>query len=456
MSCFIYAETYDIPIDFWKHYIPKTNNNILCTFNDIEYRLHTHKCGNGFYVNISNEIYIITCFHVINYNYVKIISYYFNTDGKLCSHILKPYIIIEEFDIVILKIEGTYDIKTLHVYDEKECTRISDIDVNKSFDICTYLYDRTFLFQNGQTVTRTEFNNIEQVAFITKYITGLCIPFINVIPYEENIQYNGMSGSIVFNNSLLTGIVMIKDIASRCIQILPISICLYIVQSFLKTPQKNLSMIIMHTILVADENTDKSINYYGHYVTDSFDIVYMTPNRKKKHMFCKGDIIISFDGHQITKNGTIFCERFGSNIQIKTYFMFQIMQNDFVQIDYVRENNKCSCIINGVDPKMYLGYNLCKQYAFLYYDGFIFTELSEELLEYFATNNILSLLTENKQLNIVANKINKKYVALVSIEDHYSKTKQRTTKIKGIDISMKDQISILKKVGNDEVQVYVI
>jgi hypothetical protein len=461
MSCFIYVKTYDPPDDYWRHYALNTEKNhrnsdevIECSMNDIENKKIHRKVGNGFFVKIDNKLCVVTCFHIIGSNNMEIYAIFF--DKKTNRQIIINLTLIktiEEFDIAILDINASTDLsENQNMYNDYELdTQINKINKKKKFIINSYIEKNSEIQYNN---IETNFQSIENLKYITEYTKGYEIPFINVtISCGTVVNMQGISGSIVINDDIPIGVAVFSNIAKNIIHIIPISIVINIVKSFLKDESKELTLLILNADFVADKNDDV-VNFYGHYVIENFGVNYTT-DTKKKFNFKQDDIILKINNNMFLEDGTIWCEKLGCRVKFKTYAMLNFIFNNYVEICYMRNDKIYSCKIMGVNPQLYFSYNLQKQQTFLYHDGFTFVELSEYVLKYFESKNIL---IGDAKLNFINSKTKqKKYVVLASIDYNYliethSQNKDHWIYLKNSGFPFIDnKLTILKKIGNDEV-----
>lgn len=464
MSCFIYAKTCDPPIDFWRYYTNTTNSNDVteCSIDDISCKIVSEKVGNGFFLNISGKIYVVACFHTIGHNNMKVTSSYFDKDkNNLVTLDLTLKYIIEEFDIAIFETEKKINLNSVY-------TECEDYQISKKKQIGECIIKPYVL--NGdliqQTSISTIYDKIENINFVIKNVNGYEIPFINLKTKETLNNLPGLSGSIVFNNDKPLGIVMLLDTQTKIIHAMPFNIVIEIVKAFVQQGSRELHMLILNTDLVYDEE-EGIINYYGHQVTENFGITYQTNNvipdttrvplgrtgkayaqfarqnlKDSIFTFEKNDIILSINNNVINEKGYIACDKLGYEFKLKAYAMLQFIFNDYIEVKIMRESKIMSCKIIGANPEMYLSCNLRKQKTFLYYEDFIFMELSEQMLEYLRSKNML--LIKNNEISIINTKMKqKKHVVFVCVNHD-------TLRKNNIPFE-NNKLAILDKVGKDEV-----
>ena len=476
MSCFIYAKTCDPPIDFWRYYTNTTNSNdvIECSIDDISCGIISEKVGNGFFLNIGGKIYVVTCFHAIGHNNVKVTSSYFDKEkNALITINLTLKYVIEEFDIAIFETEKNFGFES--VYNACEDYRMSK---KKQIGECII---KSYVL-NGDLIQKISMNTIydetENIKFVIKNMPGYEIPFINLKTKETSNNLNnfpGLSGSIVFSGDKPLGIVMLLDTQTKIIHAMPFNIVIEIVKAYIQQGPRELRMLILNSDLVYDEE-EGIINYYGHLVTENFGISYQTNNvipdttrvplgrtgkayaqfakqnlkdsrseqsRREDSIFTfeENDIIISINNNVVNEKGYIVCDRLGYEFKLKAYVMLEFIFNDYIEVKIMRDSKIISCKIMGVNPEMYLSCNLRKQKTFLYYEDFIFMELSQQMLEYLRSKNMLLI---NNEISIINTKTKqKKHVVFVCV-NHDTLRKNNIA-------FENNKLAILDKVGKDEV-----
>jgi hypothetical protein len=92
------------------------------------------------------------------------------------------------------------------------------------------------------------------------------------------------------------------------------------------------------------------------------------------------------------------------------------MYNDHVKFNILRNKKKIEYNIKGVNIDSILTYNIYNSNKYIYYEGFIFVELSEDLLEYFQKEK---LYIPNRLLLINPTIMKKKYIILIHIDYEY-------------------------------------
>lgn len=450
MSCCIYSESEDVPIDFW-NYIDYDEQKIR--------KKMKKRFGNGFFVKIENVVYIVSCFHIIERNNMKNIVYY-NYEGKKNVFEAKQILYMEEYDISILI--PKYNVIINHYYTVEELDNKLDCIINSKSYIQTYLFNNS-LVRNEYSKIECHYMGIMEEKVVSNILFGHEIPCINVL-INEKIDINGMSGSLIFIDDKPMGMIIANK--KNIISSLPLCLIIKLIQINKNKNEKMGSIIFSSNICeIILENTtkfsnknlknifkDKKIN--GHYILDSHDISYVALDKNKKEFnfnFMKSDIIIMIDNKFIEDNGYIYCDKIGYNIKISTYFLLNMNKNEYHNIVICRNDNidvykiKSNCLKNMIP------YNIGKKTEYCYYGGFVFAELSDRMLEYFKEKNILIY----GEINSIQKVGEYKYVVLVNINYDYIKNnyKNKYEELMKRNFPFdNNKILILNKIGNVVIQ----
>jgi maleate cis-trans isomerase len=465
MSCYIYSDTNDLPIDFWNYINFSDNDNEfkLCSLDDINIGTTNQRVGNGFIINIYNKIYIITCFHIIGKNNMKNKMYFYDSHQNIHHQNIKIVNIIEEFDIAIMEPMNPQDI------DQNIIFKNNDL-LNKIYEcpttgIIKHMSSNISSLNNAlinliSEETLCNINNIKNVDLLSSYLKIYSVPCLNItLNCEIEInKIHGLSGSIIIGENKILGMIILNE--NQNIYALPIPIIIELVKIAIKT-KKNIEGIIINTQLCSF-TMDKTIKhnniiykndklYNGHIVTDNFDISYQRNDKLTSFKFKSGkemddkDIILSVNNNLIDQDGNIYNEIIGHSIKLGLSLLLSFYNNNFASVEYLR-NNKIDVVnIKGIEIDKHLSIHNKLNDKFIYYEGFVFAELSEDLIGYFYKKNIKIEGTFN-----FVNKKQFKYVVLVYINwnylvKEYNKGLSEFRKYNFID----NKIFILEKIGNE-------
>jgi len=490
MTCFIYSEFDDTGNNLIKNFRDNLGNiNLYDNKNDLKYMSvddfwgHTIiSVSNGFFVNICDEVFVISTCHSICSNRATIFSFYMD-DGIVKKIKLSVKKIIEEFDLAILSIDNngdngdnvdnpiiSYDIATL-----KNCF------VNMSHT----LYSKSFeLVNNNATDIIEKINKYDNCTicdndFIFKILKGYEIPMIKM--RCDSSDDSGKSGSIVYSDTNnIVGLIMEESYDksnNKYIYALPLHIVAYIIEAYSTEQCVDIKSVIMNTQIceieddtidgtidgTIDETIDDTIDgtakeiakeknmiKYGHYVIDTFDIKY-NDIYGKNFKFNIGDVLIEINDIIFESDGRLhgYC----IDMKFKTYLLLYFLKNKYVKIKYYRDNNLCEILLCCKKMATNIRLNFIQNRNFIFYNGLIFMELSENMLIEFKKNGIDCQLDG---ISIIEPE-NKKLIVLIHIDYKYLTTKYKHNKnnknIKEFEnwhISNKN-ICILKQIGKNNI-----
>lgn len=441
MICTIYCKYYYIPFNVHKNIIDTKKNEIKhYNLNDSIDRIeHKISRGHGFFMKIVDEIYVISCYHIVK-NDINIFTM-INIEHDIVTISLKIKKIVKELDIVILSIDTKY-IKYIDSY-------YNEYDVCNDLQYIFSEHDK-LLHINEYKKEVSECKNIEQIIFVDNVEinnmnvnTTLIpkIPCINMIIKNINFEVSGISGSILTINNKLVSIT--SSINNNIFQGIPISIIIDIFKN-------NIEMTGILFSSVPLEFNDDSVVKYGHYITKTIcnEITYKTTTGEK-FKFREGDIIYKINDKEITKNCKIFDEKINYEVLVNTYIMF----NSKVSISLYRNiNNEMVIITKELVCESFDNYyniHYYNTYDYLFLNGYTFMELSEEYLINLGKIKSFNLEKLFKYFRKI-NNLNKKYIVVIDINIS-NINKRDIKKIIDIDIFNKKKILILNKVNNIQI-----
>jgi hypothetical protein len=464
MSCLIYSESRDIPIDFWNYNdFSRNNDHEFVVIDNIQSNIINKRVGNGVFVKINNEIYILTCFHIVENNNMEIKIYYYDINDNLYSGNAKIKLKIEDFDILLLSLNNPPSIDPNIIIDENNIFTINNFDFS-NINITKYI--EYFCFDtNMENLSKKkiecDYNKIVYEKLFSSILMDHEIPMINlVLKSMEHIPIEGISGSVAFYDTKPIGLAIIGyyENNNSNIEILPFSFIFGIIKGTFnkKIPSSIIFKYNVYSVEFDDnvkysnKNIENLFNmkfYNGLVISDQFDVKILN-SRKNQFKFLKNDIILNIDGHFINNDNKIYNDIFGCSINIGTYFLTQHYCSDMITIYYMRNDMIYSIIVKCTSINDSIQYHLNKSPSFLYNDGLVFTELSGKLVDYFRKNNIESHGNLN---NVKIDKI-QKYVVLVHInydyiQREYPKGYEELKKNNFPFINKK--FSILNKIGNE-------
>jgi len=371
--------------------------------------LPTNIYSSGYGLNIDNMI--ITASHVVS-DSIEIIS----DSGK--------YNIVENikcYDIAVLS-KGTYDIGLI---DKIKFIKIVDIHTLTKF------------VAKGIELT---FKNI----IFCKLTSRMCpkIPIIKceLPPDIIHSELEGMSGMFTYIDDKIIGMITSLS-ADGYIDILPFEIIRTLLLKYNHKPIKIFQLNV--SLCEIKEDGDITCLYIKEKSTN-FELA----SGKKNIIFKKGDVIRSINGLSIDKEGNVL-SKFGY-IPYETYLL--LCSGKITVSYYKNEDDKLKTIMikqKSFDNTVY-SVNLYDNARYYNYNGFIFTELNEELIMWCEKNKMFSNIVEQYDRIVSSDKI----IVLVNII------------IKNVDISIIDLLNeygiirenrlnmfpILIKIGNKKIK----
>lgn len=329
---------------------------------------------NGILLEMNNTKYVLTNYHGIK-NMLMIKFNIKNTEYKMKLH---QYSI--DLDLALLKFSN----KSLAFNDNIYFCTLNDIlySVVNGYHI---KYLNVNYYQRGNI----EPTNIDCKIGDIKHISNNLLYPINIESIElivdNNIDYHGLSGSLLVNNNKIIG--MISNYNNG--KIYAIS-SLFIIR-FLSEIHKTGIYCGLCSLMsnfnpcsyFSDEFNEKK---YGLLVINSNDINFNSfMDIKKSKCLKNGDILISFDDHDILEKGNIFDKKRNQLINFNTYILANYIKYDNINLSVMR---KCGEEYKKRNIKIYFEpYETFKyiplkaNYEVIDYNGFQFMELSEEIFD---------------------------------------------------------------------------
>jgi hypothetical protein len=279
--------------------------------------------------------------------------------------------------------------------------------MNTKSDINCDNFFRKFMFENIKysiyimnddmekwTINTCECNNI----IFDKYNGLLCpsAPYM-VMKLEKNKikTLNGSSGTLIFNKNHIFGMLLREDIKTNDIKVLHASAIYRFLNEFLLTNKFCGVIGIVGKFCDIEFNTENG-HMYGIVIEDTYNINYNNIiNKPKRNNLQNGDIIYKINNISINK-GYILDNNYGIPMDIQTYVGLTYKFRDGITLNILRLKEKST---DDYDEKkitinsrplytmkyvQLLNYNCTYSFA-----GFIFTELTESIIEEYATKNII-------------------------------------------------------------------
>lgn len=427
-TCIIYSKASEIPYDNWTSI--KKDNLKLKSVYDFQFNQHVNvdktisksifKSGIGIFIKYEKEIFVVSCYHIIQnsneiYGYVND-----NTTIKKINFQISGF--IKEVDLVVLK-----PVENIDKYN------IDCIDINHSENINLSLENaelqqiKLLYHDYDRNITNYIIDTIELYIEHT-YLKSILIPKIPLFRFtisQENIKnLDGISGSpIMLNNNIIGMTICSSNTAltdSTLLEAMPkyfINIFAKMILNENKYKQHELIGGNIKTQIVDINN--KYVNYVGHDIIN--EITYKKTNNKN-FKFKSGYIIIKINNKLFTEEGKIHLEEINYDVLLETYLMILgTYKNQHISIEYIDNtipiyNPIKTIIIQELkNYNEYFNVNINNNNNYIYWNGLTFCELSEELIISLFHNNI-NLVGKEFNNYKTYNKTINKYVVLIDID----------------------------------------
>jgi signal peptidase I len=461
MACLIISESYDFPVDFWNYEKFHEKNTS---------RRDNKRKSNGSFIKIGGEIFILTCYHCIEDNNVKNIIYYYDNNDILQESVAHIKYSLCEFDIAVLKPEK--QINNVKSFDTNDTLYKLDEITKENMNIITICKQKERIEIKNIDIKCAE---IKREKFIDGLVVNYKIPSIHFkLKTTENIELEGTSGSILYKNNIPVGIIYSMDTTDNVISAFPYCLCIELLKSGMNKKKYISSLMLSYNLCEIEFEKDEKIEFdvqetkdiitdfmsdeekiIGLYLNNTFNMTYQKISNNKtlsNFKFTEKDIILAINARKIDSNGMIYCNILDYNIDVFTYCLLFSYINDSIQITFMRKNSIFTIKLVCKKLNDIFSFHIKKFNSYVEYDGFVFSELSSELLKYYKTKNI-SLYGDIKKIK--DDKINK-YVVLVHVDYEYLrknyKNNDAVTKLENLNFPhVNNKILLLNKIGNDNI-----
>ncbi len=226
------------------------------------------------------------------------------------------------------------------------------------------------------------------------------LPYINVTVFDNNVDLDEfldeLSGSIVKNKSNeIVGIISKIFTDSKIISIIPtVSIC-----RFFDEYKKNDTFYGICNIIAKVKDCEIEINnntQYGLQIDDNYDINYnkcvfdnsiLKTTKIRGQNLRNNDVICEINNLKLNDENMVYCKAIGMNVPVSTYIALNYMIGDMIEFVIYRPSSNIKRIkikARPIKTAKYLPILYDKKY--IDYNGLIFIELSEELIELYVNN----------------------------------------------------------------------
>ena len=383
-------------------WLDDNNDTIEEEFKNLEItKKHIVKTSVGSLININNDVYVLGLLHGLK-NMYDLFMYAFVRDlnGKysIVTNQLEVIITSDELDLVLLKpINFTDKIVSINL------EKFNKVIPNR--DSLANLYIRNTKYKSKQQLVlddriyKCKVNNIvlENQQSYNMPILPYILICVDDDKFYETDDIGGISGSFVLdNNKNIVGIVSNIIIGTKNLSILPsVSICRFL-EEFMKTDRfAGLCDIVGDLKLCEIETEEKELMTVM--VTDAVGINYnkniLDRTDSIGNSLQDGDILYEVNGLEFDKKGKLYCDKIGMFIPLSTYIALEYISGDMIPLSIYRMNKdehnskKIKLKARPICTMKYIPISSMKRYY--EYNGLIFMELTEEIIELYRNNSIV-------------------------------------------------------------------
>jgi hypothetical protein len=439
MSCIVYSKSKNIPIGIWSRIksSPLALENLNSCFKCNVYDLITNfgnittenqyvgSQGIGTFIKVDGNIFIITCFHVVGlFNmeiYACVGSQITNSCTSTCTRIkLDIFRTVPEFDLAILKLVNKSDEdKLVNHYDEIELnTKISLLMSNNNIKL-NLLTQKNDVMENKIKSIFVDVTNVENT---NEDFIGHIIPKLPLIIFKcnhefENDNIDGISGSLLMLDSVPVGMVMSFVRDRGVFQAIPMILIKLIINKIITSKKVN-TEIKGYNIPTKNARVGYSNGYQKDVRLVCDESAYYKTETKKDFLFGKNDVILEVGGKSI-ENGSVNFEEIGCSVDFDFYLMISCFLNDseccdFKLIKYkdLKTEKVTNISVYGKLLNELYNVNIFNSHEYVYWKGYIFCELSEELIddiECLESKHVVGYIFEQLKMG----NCSKKYVVLI-------------------------------------------
>lgn len=486
MLCIIYSKTKSVNQHIWSRikthrkdekFEKYTLDKLIENFGIVptENTESTHQ-GTGFFVNINDTPYVITCNHVIGPKVIETCAFADNVDKKHEQIKLTLVRRIPELDIAVLKFKNDQQKKKFVFYTPDQLdTKINHITRMVLQDITNASLNipliSTSLCETKITIQKVKISHIsiETEDFISHIVPKL--PLITFFHDETQVRLDnlpGCSGSLILCNDIPIGMLASFSQKSKKLQAIPTCLIFKIVINSLNDLTKTISGFNIPTLTVRvdlDKCVDGKSQFIGKCVEkkDTNNNIEYCTIYNKKFYFKDNDVIIKVSDKEFDNNGKIFSDEIGYDVNIDMFMMLEC---------FIHKKNNCKFLVirNDGETEKHIDINIIgktintmyntkifNDHIYVSWKGFTFAELSEELVD-----NLAKIFNFDIQGSFITspkmNSGDKKVVVVVDVDkrfipEKYGKTffvdEQILTPFVHTDSGKK--LVFLEKIGNKKI-----
>ena len=349
--------------------------------------------GIGIVINLKNDLYVLTCAHVILKSTYKLIMYRY-TSNKLEEILLDVVCVADVLDLALLKLKTKSSATAVNLCDFDKSILFDDDNI-ASLNALSYELDKTkkkIIEQKYDCkVTNVKIQNI-------RYLNMPLLPWIEII-IKDDIIYNsekldGLSGSSIFINDKIIGIISCYELDPKKIILTPRILIHRFIREFITTNEYN----GLCNIIASTTNSEIEINekkYDGVQIENDYNINYNYNKKsymKTRRNLKKNDVIYEINNKkfkEIDGNMLLYDDNLSMNIPMSTYIALNYIVGDEIDLKIYRPsdtNKNLKINARSVKTTMYLP--ITHNYSYHNCNGLIFVELSKYMIEHYIDQNI--------------------------------------------------------------------
>jgi hypothetical protein len=296
----------------------------------------------------------------------------------------------DELDLALLTFDST----------ESGVSEVSYVDINSfSEDLptiggkLTLTYNHTKKISEDSVIKEEKFIELIMNNVILEKYSSFNMP---ELPYfkctirdlsdDKLTVLKGLSGVQCYRDDKIVGMLMNYSKDDNCIRVVPSTVILMFINEFsVKGMYSGIPGIILRYDI--SEVSHNGAKCAGIVVDSTYDIQY-------DEMVKAGDIIFRIDGKEISKDGMIFDQKMKTYVPFETYITMNFRNDDRVLMTLMRKELKTDdykeMIVNVKTVPLCkirtVQINHDNRYSTI--NGFVFTELTENIIEFYRNHNI--------------------------------------------------------------------
>jgi len=348
------------------------------------------KYSMGTFIKIKNTLYVLSCYHGIqNYNEIYLYELKKINDTSYTINKIETSVACysDELDLALLSLNDSHNFNTADIDD-------FSLRFLKKNDVIEIVYDETKKISESKLIkNKSKIELIYKETIYEKY-SSFNMPELPYLKFSiKNISEDlirnlkGLSGIICYNKqNKIIGMLSNYSKVDNHVKIIPsVVIKNFILEYSKKQRYDGISGLIFKNSFCEFEHENN--DYNGIIVEKTFGIKY-------KDTFKNGDIIFKINDKVISKDGKIYDEEIGESIPFNSFISLNTNVDDEVNLVLMRNNPKLNDYEEIKVPVKAISYNQARKIdlnhndKFVECNGLIFTEISENIIEFYRNHNI--------------------------------------------------------------------